>query len=113
MAEDDLVGKVQDYLARFKNDHSLPCYPLESQGLYQIIGGVISEKGGREPLKEIVRGRFIDALAYAVQQPQFYAKFRPDDPCNNGYVKRVKVCEPKYKGLLKKVKLPTIGELER
>jgi len=107
MKREELVRKVSLYLERAENDSLVENHPLEMEGYWRVMGGAMGDYGHRTPEKNIVQGKFIDAVAYAVQQPKFYADLCSDDDprnCNHGKVEKIKAHELKDKGLAKAVK---------
>ena len=67
------------------------------------MGRARGDYGFGEPMKDALHGRFIDAVSYAVQQPEFYADWIPhDDPGNqnNGRVEEITVHELKESNLV-------------
>lgn len=102
MKREELIRKINLYLKRAKEDTLVENHPLNRKGYWRIMGGGRSNYGRREPMKNVVRGKFIDVVAYAVQQPEFYADWcTSDDPsnCNHGTVEKIEVRELKDKGL--------------
>jgi predicted NUDIX family NTP pyrophosphohydrolase len=96
-----LIKKVKLYLDRAKDTESflvhnpIPSYPLEEEGYWSIMSGVNGYYQRHEPMA-MVQGRFVDAVAYAVQQPKFYGYMleqhgNPGHRCN-GYIVKL---EPK------------------
>ncbi len=104
--EEELVEKVKLYLQRVQRDKTIPNYPFGLDGFYRIIGGSRGDYGYREPMKDIFHGRFIDAVAFAVQQNEFYTDWcSPQDPsnCNHGYVEKISVHYSKDEDLVKAI----------
>ena len=103
MAE-ELVQKVKRYIERTKNVNiysTIESYPLETIG-YWIIIGAPTRDDNRRPLKEILHGKFVDAIAYAIQHPEFYDKFSKDTgDCSNGTVEKIQIHELEDSNLLK------------
>ena len=65
-------------------------YPLKEEGLWKVVSGSNDESGWRKDIG-FVKGRFIDAVAYAVQQPGFCGWYCSLENMNNphhGYVKK-------------------------
>ena len=72
---------------------------------WRIIEGSRTNCYPGEPMKDIVHGRFYDAVAYAIQQPEFYGDWLShDDPsnCNHGKIEKINVRELKDTGLVVK-----------
>ncbi|MFA5887514.1 MAG: hypothetical protein WC852_02290 [Candidatus Nanoarchaeia archaeon] len=122
MEKDELAQKVRLYLERLNKSPELKkcSYPLDETGLFRVVGALrggyrgirmfaiysCEEEGHRNSMKTIFKGRFIDAIAFAVQQYEFYADFcDPKDPsCSyHGYVEKIDVCEATTKGLLEEI----------
>ena len=108
-----LTEKIEAYLQRIRKER-LPCYLLEDTGLYRLVGGYLHEyvreyPTSRKDLNIFYRGRFIDAIAEAIQNPGYFCDWDNDIAnCYNGYVEKVDVknidiikLSPK-KGLIKK-----------
>ena len=89
MKQEELEKKVELYLERAKQDPFVEEHPVNRQMYWRIIGGARGDYGDREPMKEILHGNFIDAIAYAVQQPEFYSDQCP--PYDTSNVKHGKV----------------------
>lgn len=79
-SQERLLQQVQGYIKRAKTDKDVPFYPLHEEGIFRIIGGT-NDMGSASGLslgeryhieRNLVRGRFVDAVAYAVQQDLFY-----------------------------------------
>jgi len=107
MKRQELARKVELYMGRARQDNLVENHPRDEMGYWRIMGGAMGDYGTREPIKDILHGRFIDAVAYAVQQSKFYADWcSHDDPsnCNHGTVERIKVRELKDCGLAEAVK---------
>ena len=109
MKQEKLVKKVNLYLKRAKQSPSVENHPIDREGYWRIMGGTTSAHGLREPMKNVVQGKFIDAVAYAVQQSEFYSdrdRYTLDDPSNyfHGRVEKIKVRELKDQGLAKTIK---------
>ncbi len=88
--DEELIKLVKLYLERVKKD-KLEDYSLKEEGYWVIIGGK-NRYHGLRGVMAVVYGRFVDALAYAVQHPKFYDVGRKPDHPNNGYVVKI---EPK------------------
>ncbi len=95
---------VRVYLRRAKRE-KLPRYPLAEKGLYKIMGGS-GERSREEIQQPFVVGRFVDAIAYAIQQSEFGGWWcsldKPEDVdnCNHGYVVKIEPhALPKNKSL--------------
>ncbi len=70
--DEDLVQKVKLYLRRTEKEKDIERHPLEEVGYWRIISGSCTfSPAGAKPLKDVVHGRFIDAVYHAVQQPEF------------------------------------------
>lgn len=90
----DLAKKVGLYIQRATRARSdIPFYPLEEEGVYRVIGGTVGNRD-RYEIKELFEGKFIDAIVFALQQPNFYAEWcssdNPDN-VNHGYVEKVTI----------------------
>lgn len=109
MRQEELIKKVRLYLQRAEQDSLIENYPLDKKGYWRIMGGSRGTYGRRhrEPMKDVIRGGFIDAVAYAVQQREFYADWCSwDDPsnCNHGKVEKIEIHKLKNKGLAEVIK---------
>lgn len=85
---DILRRRVVEYRVRADEDFSVPNYSWERVGSYKIISAMDSF-GRRTVLPGLIRGRFVDVVAYAVRQEEFYVDFgfgRDEGSSNNGYV---------------------------
>jgi len=86
---------VRGYVERAKNVRpggydNAGLYPLKEEGLWKVVSGITSESGYRKDIG-FVKGRFIDAIDYAVQQPEFcgwYCTLENMDNHNHGYVEK-------------------------
>ena len=86
MEKKNLARKVELYLQRTMRDTELEKYPLNEIAHWRVIGGARGDFGVQEPTKEVLYGKFIDALAYAVQQSEFYGDWcAQDDPSNRNH----------------------------
>jgi signal peptidase I len=93
-----IVKKVKTYLKRIgtDTDNKLKRHPLDKVGIYKLVGGDFGEKGDRYEMNPVyVQGRFIDAIAHAVQQDAFYGDWlgtgiRDVDNPHSGYVELLK-----------------------
>jgi len=80
LTDKQLAKKIRGYLHRSKTDEDVKKYPLNKFGVYRIMGGVDDQgscsgllMGTRYFLSpSIVKGRFIDVLAHALRQENFY-----------------------------------------
>ena len=96
MKRAELVEAVKTYLVRVKDDRVRTCYPLEEVSFWRVVSGTFGDYGTRNTVPNgFVHGRFIDALAYAVQQSSFTGDWMSFDPsnCNSGYVEKMRVKE--------------------
>ena len=90
----NVKDKIRLYLKRIARDKSLPRYELEEQGLWQVTPRLYSgyEKDCEILRNKVLRGRFVDAIGYAVNQRGFYAEWcsedNPDNR-NNGHVRKM------------------------
>jgi len=67
---EDRVNAYLEYCERYKQT----CFRLEYEGLFHIIGGKdMNARPFQGVAKQYVKGRFIDVLAYAVNQLEFYS----------------------------------------
>ncbi|MBU2638355.1 MAG: hypothetical protein KJ955_05250 [Nanoarchaeota archaeon] len=102
MEKQELMRLVQLYLKKAKIESR--DYPLDEVGFYKIHGGcAVGTLGcGRHEIPSIFHGKFVDAVAFAVQHPLFYACWVTDDPSllANGYLTKVDVCDTTNPGLL-------------
>ncbi len=78
ISRDEVLQRVQGYLKNADTDKQIKLYPLEKEAVFRILGGFDCSKStfgftGERYLihPEFVEGRFIDVIAYAVQQPDF------------------------------------------
>ncbi len=107
--EPTLAEKVRLYLVRAERDHLL-MMPLEKVGLFKLVGGDYGDQGQfRKQMKpEFVRGRFVDAIACAVQQSPFYGEWcGHEDPsnCNNGRIELAELTRlERYKDILRELR---------
>lgn len=88
---DELRRRVIDYRIRVDEDSAVSVYSANDVGCYKIISAM-DLNGKRSILPGIVRGRFVDAVAYAVKQNGFYADLGlgvDSRSSNNGYLVRV------------------------
>lgn len=69
--DEELIRKVQLYLEQLGKESFLERHPLEEEGYWTIISGVSRYYGRFNNIMALVAGRFVDAIAYAVQQPDF------------------------------------------
>jgi hypothetical protein len=73
-----LVERVEAYLERIKEAHPaddpIQSYPLGKVAVWEIVAGYRedSENERKTLARPYVKGSFIDAIAFAVQQPEFY-----------------------------------------
>lgn len=93
--------RVEAYIERIRHDRHIPRYPIEEKGHYRLVGGVYGD-GDSSRRKEntiVVRGRFIDVIAWAVEQDEFYADWcSSEEPenvnnCNHGHIEKVELKE--------------------
>ncbi len=85
---DELRKRVTNYCIRMDEDPGVSNYHVDDSRCYKIISA-LDTKNRRVVLPDIIRGRFIDVVAYAVKQEGFYADFgRSVDTrsSNNGYL---------------------------
>jgi hypothetical protein len=86
--------RVTDYMVRLIDDFKVHDYNLSDVGYYKIMT-CIDPCGVRSVLPGLYRGRFVDAVAYAISQPEFYACDNQGKVIfdagnsNNGYVEKV------------------------
>ena len=98
--ESDLTEKINAYLERAKKNrgeekNKLETHSLEEEG-YWIIIKADSRDSDKHPLEKVFYGKFIDMLAYAVQQNFFYHDFvlpQVYDPGDfrSGIVKKINI----------------------
>jgi len=105
MTNEGLVKRVEEYTHRMKT-RDVPRYALDEQGIYEIRGGSRDTTGYNE-IPGLFRGRFVDVVAYAVQQTAYYGEWISSDDagnCNNGHVKKYDAPKmtdvPEVKGLV-------------
>ena len=103
MELEEIATKVELYLKRASkgiNSSAIINYPRDEFGYWHIISGTTDYYiGYRKPLNTVVQGRFIDAVAFAVQQPEFYSDHQPEkDPSigDHGYVEKIDVAQCFY-----------------
>ena len=70
MKNNEITALVGGYLHRAKETGLAP-YALTARGYWNVLGKMHKGLGTRESLK-ILNGRFVDAVAWAVQQDNFY-----------------------------------------
>ena len=100
--QETLDKRVRSYIKRAARKNSnAPLYPLDMVGLFRIVGGTTDAgsasglcSGDRYKIKnDIVEGRFIDVIAYAVQQRHFagwYLSLDGNiDNNHHGYVEKI------------------------
>ena len=102
LSQKKLEARIVAYLSRaeqapslkeFQNvDDPAKLYPLNHIGDWRVVGGQASKQGDQTHKYEIeqpfIHGRFIDAVAYAVQQKGYFGWFCDnslDHNCN-GYI---------------------------
>ncbi|MBN2459098.1 hypothetical protein JXB28_02340 [Candidatus Woesearchaeota archaeon] len=90
---ESLKQRIETYLERAKKNREkdVPYYPLDQVATYEIIGGYDLD-WRRQVDNRFVTGKFIDALVYALHQPEFYATWCDDDDlnnCNHGFIRRM------------------------
>jgi hypothetical protein len=99
MGLEELERKVNHYLERINRyDPAAKIYQNEEFGYWHIISGLMVD-GKRIVLEDVVHGRFIDAVATAVQQPAFYSLWGDSDNPNNavhGRVEKISVSQCFY-----------------
>ncbi len=110
MKKHEKLVKVKAYLDRLKRDKALPNYPLDEEGFFGIFPGFYQTPPGNEPItviagfskkyhkiqvyrgpvKQVIAGRFIDVVAYAVSQPYLYSvgSNNPGDDIN-GFIEKL------------------------
>ena len=97
LRDEVVLKRVRKYIKRMHNCNSLlPAYSLEEEGLFRVIGAVDESDCKRFDIEHsIVKGRFIDAIAYAVRLSYFYPAGAPQDPGNSqsGYVIKIELVE--------------------
>lgn len=111
LSPETLKKRVEGYIERAKKEDGLQLYPLEEVEVFRVVGGTDSSGscsglglGGRYGIKhDLVRGRFIDAIVYAVQQSDFYGWYCSSDNMDNphhGFVVKADIQKlKKVKGL--------------
>ena len=101
MKPEELKQKVELYLQRAREYKKLNYNP-NKVAYWSIVSGIeAGTRGDRETLDIVLHGKFIDAVAYAVQQDSFY-HWDHNDPSNdkNGEVRQIECCELKEGGLV-------------
>tara|TARA_Y100000310_G_scaffold338793_1_gene429485 strand:- start:296 stop:649 length:354 start_codon:yes stop_codon:yes gene_type:complete len=102
ISKQELEKRINGYIMRIRRK-DVPKIPLKQKGLYRVVSGSQGNYSHRETL-DVVQGRFIDAIAYAVQQPGFtgwWCGWDAPDNCNHGKLEQI---DP--------VKLPTNKKLD-
>lgn len=107
MEEENLKEMIESYIARTKEDNFIEEYSPEEEGYWRIqeIGTV---GGDLKKLQNTLKGKFIDAVAYAVQQEIFYpyriteTERNPGDE-TSGFIRKVPLYTVKDKGLIEKL----------
>ena len=115
MVQKDQADRVNQYLRRAKRK-DVRNYPLDEKGIYEVIGG--SPESGDRPSLGLLRGRFIDVVAEAIEMPGFagwYCSAQDPGNTNNGYVVKRKDDPikkvPVKKGLIERVtKIQELGQ---
>ena len=69
ITQEEAYKRIKGYLKRSRSDTFVENYPLEKKAVYRIASRS-SLEGNRSTLGYI-EGRFIDAIEYAVRQPDF------------------------------------------
>jgi hypothetical protein len=86
----ELVNRVKQYLQRAEGGN-VPKYDLGDIADYEIIGGSDDEYGRRKKVPGLFRGRFVDVVAYAVSQPEYFGWYITPEKVgssNNGHVQK-------------------------
>jgi hypothetical protein len=85
----NVAKRVEGYLKRAKNDTYAKNYPLEKEGLYELIGGTTGEYGDRKKIG-YCQGRFVDVVAKLVVHPDYGGWYVGIDGCtthrDHGYI---------------------------
>ena len=91
----DLSEKVDAYLT-----HSRTKYDLEEVGTFRIMGaesGDLNQDRFVIPRNELgfVHGKFVDAIAYVLDIPQFYYEWDKENPAHEkaGYLEKIEIKE--------------------
>ena len=82
-----VLGNIIAYLRRAQSgkESEVILYPFEEQGVWKIVGGVWQYGMPRlEVTTPFVSGRFIDAVAIAVQDNQFYSPLKESANLSSG-----------------------------
>ncbi len=86
----DLACKVKLYLKRLEKDRRLESYPPNKKGTWFLVGGRDDSTARMDMKPDLVKGRFIDAIACAVQQKNFYDVYGVEEGNpnyeNHGYI---------------------------
>lgn len=92
--ESNLAEKIKTYIKRAEKDN-LGTYLPEEVGHWIIISAE-SRDSGKHPLERVLHGKFVDAIAYAVQLKEFYHDYAlpqiydPGD-MRSGIVKKINI----------------------
>lgn len=100
---------IQAYIegASKKHNPSANVYPLDQVDTFRVFGGITivgaisgSPLGNRYKIKDdIVHGRFVDAIAYGLQQPGFAGwqvsldEHTLSSGFKNGYIEKISIME--------------------
>lgn len=74
MNRNELLKKIQEYFERtITEPGKLRKYKPDEIGHWRVISGAIDSESNRREISEVLHGRFIDAVAWAVQEKEFYS----------------------------------------
>jgi hypothetical protein len=96
MEQKELERRVGLYLERAKRDREVINYPVDEVNHWKILSGSMGDHNERSFIGEVLHGKFIDAVAYAVQQFRFYSNlYSNEDPSNvdNGIIIKAEIHE--------------------
>ena len=94
MKSDQIKEKVEAYLTR-----SVTKYELNEEGVFRITGAesgdLSQDKFNIIDRRELgfVQGKFVDAIAYALDLPLFYYEWDNENPASEkaGYLKKINI----------------------
>lgn len=95
----DLSEKIKQYLHRIEG-REVENYSLDEIGYWRIMSGDVEL--GRYPIRDVLHGRFIDAVAYIVQHPEYYGEFVDNNDIgnrSNGKIEKINLVELESKVL--------------
>jgi hypothetical protein len=96
--KETLQSRIKGYVNRMDNKRDVSSIPLDEEGIFIIMGGCMGiKRNPSEPAKRkfllnnVVKGRFIDVLKYALGLKEFYDGDLSEDNMSNhghGFIKR-------------------------